>query len=616
MEQRQATDHLETVRVRRRWRLLPVTLVLGLLVGTLGVALDALPASAATSPTAVTFVGSSQIAHATPTTWTVGFTSSASGALVAGNTITVTFPSSFTIPATPTIGLSAAFTGSGTATATAAAGVVTITLTGTTALAASTAATLTIAGITNPAAGSYMNTTFSVATTADATAVSPASNVVITGLANVTFSGSSQVGGATGTTWTVGFTTGASGALVAGNTITVTFPSSFTIPATPTIALLTGFTGSGGATATATGGVVTITLNGTEALAASTAATLSIAGITNPAVGTYLSTTFSVGTTAQPAGLPAANVVITGATPALIQIFGIDPIGTSIATSQAEFPTAGSASAVVLARSDFFSDALAGGPLAAAVGGPLLLTEGARVSASLDARTLTEIQRVLPAGKTVYILGGDLALSSNIDATLVSDGYVVVREAGIDEFATAVDIAQQLGNPSTIFEATGLSFFDALSAVPAAIKEHAAILLTNGAAQAPETATYLAAHASDVRFAIGGPLAAAGADPTATAVFGTDLFNTSAAVATMFFPNATIFGVATAASFSDALGGGVFMATGGRSGPLLLVNSTTPLPPEITPYLATLAVGTQGYVFGGPLAVGATVLTALQAAVG
>src|SRR5580658_5430106 len=197
MEQRQATDHLETVRVRRRWRLLPVTLVLGLLVGTLGVALDALPASAATSPTAVTFVGSSQIAHATPTTWTVGFTSSASGALVAGNTITVTFPSSFTIPATPTIGLSAAFTGSGTATATAAAGVVTITLTGTTALAASTAAT-----------------------TADATAVSPASNVVITGLANVTFSGSSQVGGATGTTWTVGFTTGATGALVAGNTIT------------------------------------------------------------------------------------------------------------------------------------------------------------------------------------------------------------------------------------------------------------------------------------------------------------------------------------------------------------------------------------------------------------
>jgi hypothetical protein len=48
----------------------------------------------------------------------------------------------------------------------------------------------------------------------------------------------------------------------------------------------------------------------------------------------------------------------------------------------------------------------------------------------------------------------------------------------------------------------------------------------------------------------------------------------------------------------------------------LLVNQSTPLPPEITPYLASLAAGTPGYVFGGPLAVGAPVLSALQAAVG
>src|SRR5580658_3800103 len=180
MEQRQATDHLETVRVRRRWRLLPVTLVLGLLVGTLGVALDALPASAASSPTAATFVGSSLIAHATPTTWTVGPTSSACGALVAGNTITVTFPSSFTIPATPIIALLTGFTGSGGATATATGGVVTITLNGTEALAASTAATLSIAGITNPAVGTYLSTTFSVGTTAQPAGL-PAANVVITG---------------------------------------------------------------------------------------------------------------------------------------------------------------------------------------------------------------------------------------------------------------------------------------------------------------------------------------------------------------------------------------------------------------------------------------------------
>jgi hypothetical protein len=58
------------------------------------------------------------------------------------------------------------------------------------------------------------------------------------------------------------------------------------------------------------------------------------------------------------------------------------------------------------------------------------------------------------------------------------------------------------------------------------------------------------------------------------------------------------------------------MATGGRLGPVLLVNTNAPLPGPISGYLATLTVGTPGFVFGGPVAVGNDVLAALQAAVG
>src|ERR1700678_3371829 len=105
------------------------------------------------------------------------------------------------------------------------------------------------------------------------------------------------------------------------------------------------------------------------------------------------------------------------------RIDGTDAIGTSIAVSQAEFPTAGSAQAVVLARSDFFSDALAGGPLAAKVGGPLLITPGASITPALDPRVEAEIQRVLDPGGTVYILGGPLALDPAIDAALQGLGY-------------------------------------------------------------------------------------------------------------------------------------------------------------------------------------------------
>jgi nucleoid-associated protein YgaU len=295
------------------------------------------------------------------------------------------------------------------------------------------------------------------------------------------------------------------------------------------------------------------------------------------------------------------------------RIYGTDAIGTSIAVSQAEFPTAGSARAVVLARSDFFSDALAGGPLAAKMGGPLLITPGASLSPSLDSRVQGEIERVLPAGDTVYILGGNLALSPNIDSALQGLGYVTQRVAGADEYATAVDVAEQLSNPSTIFEATGLDFPDALSAVPVAIARDGAILLTDGSIQAPETASYLAAHPSDTRYAIGGPLAAYSADPTATPVYGQDLYGTSAAVASTFFASATVFGAATGVNFPDALSGGVFMGTRATEGPMLLVQPSGPLSASVASYLSDAASTlTQGYLFGGPLAVGDDVLLELE----
>lgn len=312
---------------------------------------------------------------------------------------------------------------------------------------------------------------------------------------------------------------------------------------------------------------------------------------------------------------PIADSPEVTVTTSITQIYGSDAIATSIAISQAEFGPGG-AKAVVLARSDFFSDALAGGPLAAAVGGPLLITPGAAISPNIDPSVLGEIERVLPVGDTVYILGGDLAISSNVDGVLTSKGYNVIREAGTDEFDTAVKIAEQLGNRTTIFLATGLNFYDALSAVPAAISQNAEILLTDGNTPNLETALYMLQYQSDKVYAIGGPLAAYGADPAAIPVYGQDLYGTSAAVASTFFSGARVFGAATSGDFPDALGGGVFMATGGRLGPVLLVSPTTPLPVPVATYLASLAMGTPGYVFGGPLAVPAPVVAALQAATG
>jgi hypothetical protein len=309
-----------------------------------------------------------------------------------------------------------------------------------------------------------------------------------------------------------------------------------------------------------------------------------------------------------------SNGLVETLTPVVPRVFGQDAIGTAIAISQAQFPATGSASAVVLARSDFFSDALAGGPLAAKLNAPLLVTPGASSSRSIDPRVLSEIERVLPKGGTVYVLGGSLALSPEIDTTLEGLGYSVVREAGPDEYATAVDIAEQLGNPTTVFEVTGLNFYDSVSAEPAAVVEKGAILLTGGSTQAPETAAYLAAHPADVRYAIGGPLAAAGADPSATAIYGDDFYGTSAAVARHFFSSPTTFGSATSATFPDALVAGPVL--GSEDAPMLLVPPSGALPSDVAQYLSDVASGlTGGTVYGGPLAVGDDVLGEIQSAI-
>jgi hypothetical protein len=280
----------------------------------------------------------------------------------------------------------------------------------------------------------------------------------------------------------------------------------------------------------------------------------------------------------------------------LTRVAGADRVATSIAASQAAFPAAGSAQAVVLARADAFPDALSGVPLAAALHGPLLLTSPSGLTLPVDA----EIQRVLATGSSVYVLGGPAALSPAIDAQLRGLGYQVTRVWGSSRFDTAVAIARLLGNPSVIFEADGTNFPDALSAGPAAAITHGAVLLTFGKQSAASTNAYLAAHPGDIRYAVGGPAAAS--DPTAQPIVGADRFATSVLVAEQFFNAPSAVGVASGMSFPDALSGGPVTALAG--GPIVLVPATGALPTSTQHYLASVASSVlMGWLFGGAVAV-------------
>jgi len=237
--------------------------------------------------------------------------------------------------------------------------------------------------------------------------------------------------------------------------------------------------------------------------------------------------------------------------------------------------------------------------------GPLLLAPPSGLTPTVSA----EITRVLPPGGTVYILGGDAALTSAVEGEVSALGDTPMRIAGPDRFATAVAIAGALGDPRTVLEATGTDFPDALSAGAAAARAGGVVLLTDGTTQAPETAAYLSAYPGGEVTAIGGPAAAA--DPTATALAGADRYATAVLVAQHFFSAAKSIGFASGLAFPDALSGGAAVGIGG--GPMLLVPPCGALPTSLTSYLPSVqaSIGT-GALFGGPDAVGDDVLGELE----
>ena len=302
---------------------------------------------------------------------------------------------------------------------------------------------------------------------------------------------------------------------------------------------------------------------------------------------------------------------------------GTDRYATAIAVSQSAYPD-GTAQAAVLARGDLFPDALVGAPLARAQSGPLLLTP----TSGLDARVAAELTRALGAqsGKTVYLLGSGGALSLAVDKAVSGLGFKPVRLAGKDRFGTATAVAHALGDPGTVYLATGMNFPDALVAGDAAASHSGAVLLTDDAILPTGLATYLQGRTVTT---IGGP--AHTAYPSAPVSYtGKDRYETSTLVAAGEYPALTAstttlatgtgspgttgaVGLATGTDFPDALAGSPFLATVGAGVAPLVLTTPTALPPSVSAYLATLGQGTPTYVFGSTGAVATAVSRSVAA---
>lgn len=278
---------------------------------------------------------------------------------------------------------------------------------------------------------------------------------------------------------------------------------------------------------------------------------------------------------------------------------------TAVAISRDRFPQDGSAAAAVLARADDYPDALAGGPFAVARQAPLLLTARDRLSAAAGA----ELERVLPAGATVYLLGGGAALSDTVRADVEALGFAVERFAGRSRYETAARISEQLDAPGAAVVASGEGFADALSASSAAAGAGYPIVLARRGDLPEPTRAFLAQSAVPQVFVVGGPaavgedvvgaLAATVGQGAVSRIAGADRYATSAAVAQRFFPGAAEVAVASGRQFPDALAGGPHAAE--RDAPMLLAGAER-LPSAPSAYVTAAQPGT-ATVYGGGQAV-------------
>jgi len=257
--------------------------------------------------------------------------------------------------------------------------------------------------------------------------------------------------------------------------------------------------------------------------------------------------------------------------PTVTRLAGADRIETAIAISQEVFETA---PAAVVARADDFADALVGAPLAARIGGPILLTGSDMLAPSVA----DELERL--GASEVVLLGGERAIGPAVEQELDED-YEVSRAAGNDRFDTAAAVAALLPESASAFVATGFDFPDALAAAASAAFTGRPILLVAPGGIPPATAEALEVTGREEVVVLGGPAAVsqdveaglAREGRTVRRLAGASRFETAAAV----YDDSLTAGLdpagawlATAFDFPDALAAGPAVAAVGET--LLLVD--------------------------------------------
>lgn len=320
-------------------------------------------------------------------------------------------------------------------------------------------------------------------------------------------------------------------------------------------------------------------------------------------------------------GSDVARIHTNTSLPTTYRLAGASRYDTAVKLSGSAYPPG--TSWVVIATGRSFPDALAGAPLAHALGAPILLTAPDGLSAEVKA----EVTRL--GATSAIVLGGEKAVSDNVIDDLVALGIArgnIERVSGITRFATSAQIAARLqetdpGTPiDRVYVATGRNFPDALAVGAIAARDFAPILLVEkdtvpGEIQA--ALAFLPGVTDSVIVGGDGAVSDAVKDafPSPQRLSGNSRYETAADIVRFGLANGfageTIY-LATARKFPDALAAGPVAAQ--YSYPLVLTDSST-LPAATASLIRELATENRRvFIIGGTGAVSDSVVDAAKQA--
>ena len=295
---------------------------------------------------------------------------------------------------------------------------------------------------------------------------------------------------------------------------------------------------------------------------------------------------------------------------------GADRYASAAALSAASF--APGVPVVYIATGASFPDALAAGPAAAKLGGPVLLVERGRIPAV----TAAELRRLRP--RRIVVAGGASVVASTVVEGLNAYAPWVTRQSGANRYATAaaVSAATFPSRVPVVYIATGGNYPDALAAGPATGLHGGPVLLVATDEVPAATAAELRRLKPSRIVVAGGPSVVSNAvlshlkayAGTVTRQAGTDRYTTAVAisVANHSRSGVPVVYLATARSFPDALAAAP--VAGRAPGPVLLVGPTS-LPASVAAELRRLSPN-RIVVVGGRATISDAVLRDALAAVG